>query len=64
LSGTAENVRAAIGYLFLPADRLAHEQGLAALRESLGPEAFERAWADGEAMSLDEAVAYALKREP
>jgi hypothetical protein len=34
---------------------------LAAPRVALGDEAFAAAWAEGEAMPLDEAIAYALK---
>jgi hypothetical protein len=36
----------------------------AALRASLGEEAFAAAWAEGESMSFDEALAYALALEP
>jgi DNA-binding NarL/FixJ family response regulator len=36
----------------------------AALRAALGEEAFAAAWAEGERMSVDEAVAYALALEP
>jgi hypothetical protein len=33
---------------------------LAEARSALGDEAFGRAWAEGQAMSLDEAIEYAL----
>jgi hypothetical protein len=36
-----------------------NERDLATARESLDPEAFERAWADGRAMTPEETVAYA-----
>ena len=36
---------------------------MAAVREELGEAAFADAWAEGEAMSLDEALAYALEGE-
>ncbi|MEB4207762.1 helix-turn-helix transcriptional regulator [Mycobacterium sp. 94-17] len=34
---------------------------MAALREALGDKEFEDAWADGDAMSLDDAIAYAQR---
>jgi hypothetical protein len=36
-----------------------NERDLATARESLDPEAFEKAWAEGRAMTPEEAVAYA-----
>ena len=36
---------------------------LAAARAALGEEAFARAWAEGQAMTLDQAVEYALQDE-
>jgi ATP/maltotriose-dependent transcriptional regulator MalT len=43
-------------------ERPRHEAELAALRAALGEEAFQVAWAEGEALSVDQAVA--LAREP
>jgi predicted ATPase len=37
-----------------------NERDLASTREMLGPATFEKAWAEGRAMTLEEAVAYAL----
>jgi len=37
---------------------------LSDLRKSLGDEAFDLAWAEGRAMSLEQAVAYALDEQP
>jgi tetratricopeptide (TPR) repeat protein len=61
LSGAAESIRSAIGYQFLPADRIEHEQGLVTLRDALGVEVFDKAWAEGQALSFEEAVALALE---
>lgn len=36
------------------------EQSLGHARATLGEEAFRRAWAEGEAMALDQAIGYAL----
>ena len=40
--------------------RSLNERDLASAREMLDPEAFEKAWAEGRAMTLEEAVGYAL----
>ena len=40
-----------------------YEGRLAAVRAELGEEAFERAWAEGRAMSMEQAVEYALSEE-
>ena len=38
--------------------RLSADAAIAKARKVLGAEAFEKAWADGSAMSLEEALAY------
>jgi hypothetical protein len=43
---------------------LAYEPALAATRAALSPEAFAQAWAEGQALSLNEAVALALAALP
>ncbi len=50
---------------FSVADRYMDEfaAALASARSSLGEEAFARAWAEGQAMTLDQAVEYALGDE-
>jgi hypothetical protein len=40
------------------------DASIAAARAALGNEAFERAWAEGKAMTLDQAMTYALADEP
>jgi hypothetical protein len=37
-----------------------YDRHTAAARDPLGDEAFQAAWAEGQGMSLDDAVAYAL----
>jgi predicted ATPase/DNA-binding XRE family transcriptional regulator len=44
------------------ADRAQREATLANLRDSMQPAAFEAAWREGRAMSMDDAVAFALTR--
>jgi DNA-binding NarL/FixJ family response regulator len=48
----------------LVGDRAIHEQRLAAIRTHLGEQAAAAVWADGQALSLDEAVDYALSAAP
>ena len=47
--------------LLYPCDRAATEAALADARSALGEEAFAQAWAEGQAMSLEQAVEYALR---
>jgi hypothetical protein len=47
-----------------PPRRTEHEQALSDAREDLGDEAFTMAWAEGRAMTLERAVAYALDEQP
>jgi hypothetical protein len=43
-----------------PVDKDDYERDVALARAQLGEEAFAAAWAEGQAMSLEEAIAYAL----
>jgi tetratricopeptide (TPR) repeat protein len=60
LTGAAESLFATVGFELLPADKEEYERGLVALREALSEEAFAAARRQGEAMSMEEAIAYAL----
>jgi len=57
LWGTAEALREAIGAPMPPVYRAEYERALAAARTALGEEAFATAWAQGRAMSPDQALA-------
>jgi uncharacterized protein HemY len=48
------------GFLHWPIDRHAYHQGVDTVRAALGEARFAAAWATGQAMPLDAAVAYAL----
>jgi predicted ATPase/class 3 adenylate cyclase/DNA-binding SARP family transcriptional activator/Flp pilus assembly protein TadD len=61
LLGAAEAVRETTVRIIWSHDRPEYERCVAVARAALGEEAFAAAWADGRAMSLEEAVAYALK---
>jgi hypothetical protein len=60
LFGIAEALRELVGTRLLPTERAGYEHDLAAVRAELGEEAFGEVWADGRAMSVEQAVAYAL----
>jgi tetratricopeptide (TPR) repeat protein len=61
LLGAAEALREAIGApMYLP-ERSDYEQIVTELRSALGDEAFAVAWAEGRAMTLEQAIAYALE---
>jgi tetratricopeptide (TPR) repeat protein len=61
LLGAASVQFEAIGYVLRPRDRLRYEQGLSLSRAQLGEEVFEKARAEGRAMSMEEAIEYALQ---
>jgi non-specific serine/threonine protein kinase len=61
LLGAAEALAAASGYALRSADRAHHNRTLAAVRSGLAEEAFAAAWAAGQAMTENQAVAYALE---
>jgi hypothetical protein len=52
--------RAEMGLVRYPVDRPYQERALAAVRAGLGAAAFDAAWAQGEALSLEAAIAAAL----
>jgi non-specific serine/threonine protein kinase len=64
LLGAAQAVRTDIGSIVDPGDQQAHAQTIATLRSQLGDAAFARAWAAGERLTLEEAVAYAREAAP
>jgi hypothetical protein len=62
LFGAATALREAIGAPRPPAFRSYHERNLTAVRGWLGKEAFKKAWAEGQEMTPEQAVEYALER--
>jgi hypothetical protein len=61
LFGAAEALREAIGAPLPSIDRADYDRSVAAARVVLGEEAFLAAWAAGRAMTMEQAVAYALE---
>ncbi|HEX2293935.1 MAG TPA: tetratricopeptide repeat protein [Actinomycetota bacterium] len=62
LIGAADRAREELGTPLPDAEKVAYNRYLAAAQEALGDEAFARAWAEGRAMTLEEAADYALRR--
>ena len=60
LAAATETLRKAIDVTWAPAERRIYELTLAAARAALSEAEFAAAWAAGSAMTLGEAVAYAL----
>jgi tetratricopeptide (TPR) repeat protein len=64
LLGAAEALQESMGVKLEPHDRRVHERANTAARAGLGAEAFERARQQGRAMSLEQAIGYALDEKP
>nr|MBA2449131.1 hypothetical protein [Chloroflexota bacterium] len=60
LAGAAAALRAALGAIPSPAAQTLLERRLSSARQALDEDAAAMAWSEGQALSLDEAVAYAL----
>ena len=60
LFGAAEALRQVIGFPKHPSDQSEYDRNVAASRSELGEKEFATAWAEGRAMSMEEAVEYAL----
>jgi predicted ATPase/class 3 adenylate cyclase len=61
LYGASERLREELGAPIPPSERGRYETGLTMTRSAVGDEAYERAWAAGRAVSLDDAIAEALQ---
>lgn len=61
LWGAAEGIREAIGIPMPLLDRSHQEEAIARARAECDQAAFARAWAEGRAMTLDQAIAFALE---
>jgi hypothetical protein len=64
LAAAAETLRIALHLAWEMGERRIYERTVAAARAALSEAAFAAAWAEGAAMMLDEAVAYALASLP
>ncbi len=62
LLGAAEAQLEAISAVLDAEDRMVYKQGVASVRAQLSEEEFEKAWAEGRAMTTGQAIAYALEK--
>jgi DNA-binding NarL/FixJ family response regulator len=63
LWGAAEALREELGTVVSPVERYVYEPYIAAARAELEETAWRAAWAEGRAMTLEEAIEYALSKE-
>ena len=61
LLGAADAIRQRIGFARYPMYQLANDAAATAVREALGQSDFDAAWAEGAALSTEEAIAYAQR---
>lgn len=62
LFGAAEALRQAIGASLTPRERADYERNVAAVRATLSEDTFATLWAEERAMTLEQAIAYALEK--
>jgi tetratricopeptide (TPR) repeat protein len=62
LFAAAEGLRELIGKPLTRAQVVTHDRDVATVERRLDPESFATAWAEGRAMTLEQAIAYALDR--
>ncbi len=62
LYGAAGALREKIGISMSPPEKIEYERQLTGLRASLDEKAFAAAWAEGQALSMDDAIKLALER--
>jgi len=63
LFAAGEALRALMGRSLTRAQLVTHDRDVATVEHRLDPESFAAAWAEGRAMSLEQAIAYALEVE-
>ncbi len=63
LFGAAGTLREKLGHLPSPPDQAQHDQHVASTRAVLGDASFAKTWAEGRAMTLEQAIEYALAGE-
>lgn len=60
--GAVEALSESIGAVLDAADRILYERSVTGTRAQLGEETFKRVWDEGRAMSMEEAIEYALQQ--
>ncbi|MFL5734319.1 MAG: hypothetical protein ACJ78Q_14120, partial [Chloroflexia bacterium] len=64
LFGVSDALRAASGAPMWPAERADYERNVAIARAQLDKQTWEKAWQEGQAMSMEQAIEYALAESP
>ncbi len=59
LLGAADGILKTLNMAMMPIERALYEQTLQQTRELLDPDAFSMAWAEGEKMTIEQAISYA-----
>ena len=62
LYGAASVLREKIGIPMTPPEQIEYQAQLASLHSSLDEKAFAAAWGEGQALSMDDAIKFALER--
>jgi non-specific serine/threonine protein kinase len=60
LLGAADHINRTIGISLIPRVQEDHDRGVLAARTAMGADVFEKAYAEGRAMTLEQAIEYAL----
>jgi len=63
LLGACDKANAIAGAVFWSTERADYDEVVAATRSTLGDDAWQAGWEEGRGMSVEEAIAYALKEE-
>jgi predicted ATPase/transcriptional regulator with XRE-family HTH domain len=63
LFGAAEALYPPLRFEISAAERAEHDRSVSAARAALGEESFAAAWAEGRAMTMEQAIAYALEHQ-
>jgi hypothetical protein len=58
LFGAAEATRESLGVTLWPANRIEHDRNVMAVRSQLDEATFETAWAEGRAMTIEQAITF------
>lgn len=64
LLGATEILRESMGAPLPPVNKAEYDETVAAVRDKLGEQAYQAAWAQGRTMTLEQAIAYALEEKP
>ncbi|HEV2121375.1 MAG TPA: LuxR C-terminal-related transcriptional regulator, partial [Chloroflexota bacterium] len=63
LFGAAAKRRAKVGYVHFAPEQAAYDREVAMVRDQLDPATFAAAWAEGQTMSAEQVIAYALESD-